>query len=490
MPPKKTTKTAATRKTSARNKSKTTTPAEAQPQTQTIPFPYDVSRKTVRDKLIKHLEEEVAKHHATTLRLKEAELRLEGGMDKEGENGNGADAQGGLEQEGTGANAAGIGAGHDGDDEEEDEEMDVDMEEWNGLGDGHDKATSGDTDLSNKVQAMENSISSIARGLQAMSNSVATGFKALASANRDDEGGYESQDASVVFAGGESAWEELMARYDNAGGKELLQIAKGDLMPEKLYLCIPRDSDLFPDIDLEGQDKLRWDDKGAFVETKNSTTFNKLKWLKALNQALPTPAHFQHAWGWFQILVNYQYQNPSLLSAMMQFSCEIVQYAGNYAWTDCLKIYANLARPILRGGLDMQIDAFKRANFGAEISKCARLERPRTGQVFAANAFAGSTSTFNRAVPQTIDICRKFNKGTCEGATCAYGRKHACERCLGSGHTVLQCTSAYFAAPGSFNQPPNGSTGYRPANGPLVQQPRYFTTGAGPAIGRPGPRGN
>jgi hypothetical protein len=174
----------------------------------------------------------------------------------------------------------------------------------------------------------------------------------------------------------------------------------------------------------------------------------------------------------------------------MQFSCEIVQYAGNYAWTDCLKIYANLARPILRGGLDMQIDAFKRANFGAEISKCARLERPRTGQVFAANAFAGSTSTFNRAVPQTIDICRKFNKGTCEGATCAYGRKHACERCLGSGHTVLQCTSAYFAAPGSFNQPPNGSTGYRPANGPLVQQPRYFTTGAGPAIGRPGPRGN
>jgi hypothetical protein len=108
MPPKKTNKTAAAKKTSARNKSKTTTPAEAQPQTQTIPFPYDVSRKTVRDKLIKHLEEEVAKHHATTLRLKEAELRLEGGMDKEGGNGNEADGQGGLEQEGAGANAAGI----------------------------------------------------------------------------------------------------------------------------------------------------------------------------------------------------------------------------------------------------------------------------------------------------------------------------------------------------------------------------------------------
>jgi hypothetical protein len=506
MAPKKN-KSTATKKTSARTKSKTTAPTEALTQPATLPFPYDVSRKTVRDKLIKFLEEEVAKHAATAQQLKEAERRLGAGMDKDGddEGGAGGEEESGLE--GSGTNEAGHnGGGGDDDEEDNEEDMGMEVEEWNGFDNGLDNPPAKDTALSSKVQAMEESIASLAKGLQTMSSAVANGFKALATANNsgtegdrgkdtrvDDEGGYESPDDSIMVTGGESYWDELMARYDNAGGKELLRIAKGDLMPEKLYLCIPRDSDLFPDIDLEGQDKLRWDDQGAFVETKNSTTFNKLKWLKALNQALPTPAHFLHAWGWFMILVNYQYQNAPLLSAMMQFGCEVVQYAGNYAWYDCLKIYANLARPILRGGLDTQIGSFKQANFGAEVSKCARLEKARVGPVFAGIAYTGSASGYNRSTPRAVDnteICRKFNKGECEGSVCSYGRKHACERCRGTGHTVMQCTSAYAPGPTSFASAPNRDSGYRPGSGPLVQPPRYFTAGPAPNFARPGPRGN
>jgi hypothetical protein len=116
-----------------------------------------------------------------------------------------------------------------------------------------------------------------------------------------------------------------MSGYVTAGEKEMRAFSKGDMVPEKLYLCIPRDSELLPDV-TEHTDKLRFDAKGAYLEQKGSVPFEQTKVFKTLQDAIPSPIHFQHAWGWFMILVNYRYTNPALLGAMMQFGCEVVQY--------------------------------------------------------------------------------------------------------------------------------------------------------------------
>lgn len=495
MAPRKN-KAAPTKKTAARNKSKTTPSAAPANLSGVLAFPYDVGRKTVKDKIIQYLEEEVAKHHETAEKLKEAERRL-GGAVEQGAGGDDVDA--GLQNMGLDESVQGENEGHGGDGEGD--EMELDLEEWHGFG----NAPAEGNALADKVHAMEDSIASIAKGLQTMSASVANGFKALAvnnaatgdrskaaRADDDDDDDYDSEGASLLFSGGESDWDELMARYDSAGGKELRKIATGDLVPEKLFLCIPRDSDLFPDIDSEGQEKLRWDDKGPFIETKHSTIYNKIKLLKALHEAVPTPAHFQHAWGWFMTLVNYQYQNAPLMSAMMQFGCEIMQYAGNYDWYDCLRLYCDLTRPILRGGLDKKIHLFKKADFGGKISKCVRLERTRPGPSPAGTASVGAGPAFGRTLPRAQkpnEVCRKFNEGACD-AICPFGRKHQCERCEGVGHGIHQCSSSFVPGSRVFANGSSNNNGYRAPQGPSAQQSRFHGPPAGPAFGRQGPRGN
>lgn len=112
---------------------------------------------------------------------------------------------------------------------------------------------------------------------------------------------------------------------------------------------------MFPEVNLKGQDKLRYDDKWLFVEKETSVPYDKIPHFKALNRALPSPLHLKHTWRWFMTLVNYQYRNPALMTAIMQFGCEVVQYDGMYAWSDCLKVYANLSRPIMKKPQSEQI---------------------------------------------------------------------------------------------------------------------------------------
>lgn len=89
-------------------------------------------------------------------------------------------------------------------------------------------------------------------------------------------------------------------------------ISKGDMLPEKLYLCIPRDSELFPDV-TENIDKLRIDEKDLYLEKKGLAAYEKHKVFKTLAAAIPSPVHFQHAWGWFMTPVNYRYKNAPLI---------------------------------------------------------------------------------------------------------------------------------------------------------------------------------
>lgn len=134
-----------------------------------------------------------------------------------------------------------------------------------------------DEPLAGKVKSLESTMATIAQGLKAVSETVNHGFKNLAALNQsaptqnskkrirlastsDVEDSTDSEDSSAASMTGESDWDDIMARYDTAE-KEVRKIAKGNFSPEKLYLCIPRDSDLCPEIQQESKDKLRWDDK-------------------------------------------------------------------------------------------------------------------------------------------------------------------------------------------------------------------------------------
>lgn len=157
------------------------------------------------------------------------------------------------------------------------------------------------------------------------------------------EGNQDEDDDGFAVLGGKSDWFDLMARFDTAWEKEMRSISQGEIMPEKIYLCIPRDSDLFPDTTDETKDKLRWDQEGPYLEEKDSAPYDKTKVFRNLAKAVTFPMHFQHAWGWFIVLVNYHYKDAALMSAMMQFGSEVVQYDGIYKCEDCLKVYVNLA---------------------------------------------------------------------------------------------------------------------------------------------------
>lgn len=67
------------------------------------------------------------------------------------------------------------------------------------------------------------------------------------------------------------------------------------------------------------------------------------------------------------ILFNRRYGNAALLGATMQLDCEIVEYDSNYRWSNCLRMYVNLARPIPRGEPDSKIKIFKSADFALAL---------------------------------------------------------------------------------------------------------------------------
>lgn len=363
--------------------------------------------------------------------------------------------------------------------EEDDEEMEVEVEMddgegWTGIS-GAGRADSDGIDISGKVQSLETAMAQMAKGLRDVATTVNRGFQDLAAGNhpavsnmaathRDgpddhlghDNDGFDSDADSFAITGGKSAWDDLMARFDSAGEKDMLPIARGDIMPEKIYLCIPRDSDLFPEVTEETNDKVRWDEEGPYLEKKGSPPYDKTKVFRNLEKAVATPMHFQHAWGWFMVLVNYHYKNAALMSAMMQFGAEVVQYAAIYRWEDCLKVYVNLGRPILRGNLDRRVKMFNEANFAAALSKCPKIERlqgPLVNPVFN-NAGLPSRPTQPPVFIDGVEICRRFNKGHCD-ATCP--RRHACLKCRSPMHKAYQCSAPvvmdcrYGGGPATFS---------------------------------------
>jgi hypothetical protein len=312
----KSTKAPAAKKQSARLRQAnvTTPPAGTSPTRPPLPFPYEVKTRTTRQTIAGFLEEEVAKHYDTNLKLQEALDRLaaleDGNESTPQQTSNMID--GTKEREGgdkgmAGALRGGVQAPDDDDEDSFDE--DVEMEQWGGIGETRKE----DDGLVGKVTSLERSLSTIAQGLQSVTENMARGFQQLATMNKDErdaasprsvrgkrdtraQDAYDSDGSSIRYTGGESEWDKLLSRYDTAGEKEMRAISKGDLVPEKLYLCIPRDSELFPDV-TENSDKLRFDAKGAYLEQKGSVPYEKAKVFRTLHEAIPSPSHFQHARG-------------------------------------------------------------------------------------------------------------------------------------------------------------------------------------------------
>lgn len=364
--------------------------------------------------------------------------------------------------------------------QDEDGEGDIDMDDeddWAGIGGGNISDANGDG-LATKVRSLEDAMTQMARGLYAVTNTI--NLKELANkvdVNRPGaarhstgaangqanayDGVYDLDTDSLAAIGGKSDWDDLMARYDSAGEKEMDTIARGDIMPEKIYLCIRRDPDLFPKVTEETSDKVRWDENGPYFDKKGSTAYGKNQTFKNLAKALTTPMHFQHAWGWFMVLINYHYKGAALMSAMIQFAAEVVQFDGIYKWADCLKVYVNLARPILRGNLDQRIKMFKDADFALALSKCAKIDRIRIP--LAVPSVPGMVGGLIRPTPAAVfvdgvEVCRRFNKGLCVGQ-CPHGRRHICLKCRSPTHKEFQC-----ANPGDSNRPrPAKSLPQRPS---------------------------
>lgn len=211
------------------------------------------------------------------------------------------------------------------------------------------------------------------------------------------------------------------------------------------------------------------------MEMKGSVAQQRDKVLKTLLIAIPTPLHFLHAWGWFMTLVNYRYKNPSLLGAMMQFGCEVAQYDGNYRWTDCLKMYMNLARPLLRGNLEAKIYQFKNANFPLVLSKCPQVEKGRTTTAARLSGHTSASASTSTAPPPIAseEICKNWNKGMCP-SPCPHLRKHGCLACTRPGHRAYQCGTPII---NNTNHTQGGIQGSMPRNQAQPYQQRPFNAG-------------
>ncbi|KAJ9116770.1 hypothetical protein QFC24_006661 [Naganishia onofrii] len=198
--------------------------------------------------------------------------------------------------------------------EEEYDDMDDDEgERWGGF-QGRETPEAEDDGVARKVEFHEASMAQIAQGMQAVTTIVKRGFQELAGGRRkndaplsntyrgtsraqhtphvgDNGGGYDSDMDSFVLTGGKSDWEDLTARLNTAGRKEMRTIAQGEIMPERIYLCIPRDSDLFPQVTEEVKEKVRWDEEGPCLEKKDSAPYDKTKVFRKPTKAVTSPMH-------------------------------------------------------------------------------------------------------------------------------------------------------------------------------------------------------
>lgn len=89
--------------------------------------------------------------------------------------------------------------------------------------------------------------------------------------------------------------------------------------------------------------------------------------LKRLAKTLDHPIKFAHAWSWFVCLTNYRYRDPDLSAAMMRFGWKVVAYSITNEWATVLRVFVELATPLLTGNLLRVKSSFDSVSFAEAL---------------------------------------------------------------------------------------------------------------------------
>jgi hypothetical protein len=142
-------------------------------------------------------------------------------------------------------------------------------------------------------------------------------------------------------------------------------------------------------------------------------------------------------------LTNYKYRDPDLSSEMTRFGWKVVSYSITTAWDIVLRVFVDLASPLLTGDLlsvkgqfdgtifAEKLGPYKSTNATLPTSSLTSIvANPVTGSSGNAAATIGSETAVQSSVskgPKPMPICRRWNKGACFGNSCDY--RHICLHC-------------------------------------------------------------
>ena len=243
---------------------------------------------------------------------------------------------------------------------------------------------------------------------------------------------------ATVPAGGEF---EISRHYTALPAGELEKMMMGELHPSKIFQAIPSDSVLYPMVETtEKGGRLEYDpNSNQFTISDAGPAHVREKNLKRLRKTLDHPIKFAHAWSWFVCLTNYRYRDPDLSAAMMRFGWKVVAYSITNEWATVLRVFVELATPLLTGNLLRVKSSFDSVSFAEALGPYKTNSTVQPISAFAntvANPSAildtttsSGQSTAAKTAPSKADnpICRRWNKGTCDGIGCRF--RHVCLQC-------------------------------------------------------------
>lgn len=290
----------------------------------------------------------------------------------------------------------------------------------------------------------------------------------------------------AIPLGGES---DISHHYAALPAGELEKMMLGNVNPAKIYQAIPSDSPLYPVVEsTEKGGTLVWDPASSqFTVSDGGLAQVREKSLLRLTKTLDKPIKFACAWGWFVVLTSYKYRDPDLAAAMSRFGWKVVSFSNSNDWSTCLRVFVELATPLLTGNLLNSKFRFDTVSFSEALgpyrssvpaptasSITNTAVSPAASAVVASAAAGAGAATQGRAVnkPGKMPICRRFNDGECNGIGCRY--QHVCSGCGVMGHTQPFCPTN--PSQSSHQGFPQGASYYGGMQGPggYPNQQRYF----------------
>lgn len=218
----------------------------------------------------------------------------------------------------------------------------------------------------------------------------------------------------------------------------------GELHPAKIFQAIPSDSVLYPMVETtEKGGRLEYDPSSNQLTISDAGPAHvREKNLKRLAKTLDHPIKFAHAWSWFVCLTNYKYRDPDLSSAMMRFGWKVVAYSITNDWATVLRVFVDLATPLLTGSLLRVKSAFDSVSFAEALGPYRTNSTVQSISAFGntvayptissemaggGGAVTQSSSGQVNAAKGDKPICRRWNKGICDGMGCKF--RHICLHC-------------------------------------------------------------